>query len=457
MPLNIEMDDETFGQSQYNSGSKEAAKAGNTGFIVGSGSTTTRFNTNDFSIKTRLVGQLCNSMQGGSPEKYAWKTLTYTDTINSQLQILTKDINGNYYVIGDNVNKLTSESTPFSVYSNVGITVKTLQQLGLTQYDGSTANQVRTKLARMLKSNKNLNGLCFPLYSSPSETNLLTFGGNTISMGGKDVNSLVKNSIHFVVEKAGVITMVAATVSSKYDELPGESYNTATAAYVLPMLYQVKRYANGDIEKLIPVKYICRDNTTNDIEILSALTSSGTAPEGKTLLFNYDTMSRLTTGDNSNADKAYMDSLFYFEIPIGAGEYVLGSSGSSSAYLLYLDIGANAGKDLEETPDGGDGTGGTGTPEDSDEKGTIEGVAFAYKSGDLYVQIIKIVKDGNGKDVAIVVTFDFSLKDKSSNAHTGATAKFTGTAPTGSNAASVTTSNNNTGQFTITENDTGSG
>ena len=39
----------------------------------------------------------------------------------------------------------------------------------------------------------------------------------------------------------------------------------------------------------------------------------------------------------------YKNNLFYFEIPVNAGEYALGSvSGKTGTYLVYLDIGANA-------------------------------------------------------------------------------------------------------------------
>ena len=37
------------------------------------------------------------------------------------------------------------------------------------------------------------------------------------------------------------------------------------------------------------------------------------------------------------------NAMYYFEIPVNAGEYALGSvSGADGAYLIYLDIGATA-------------------------------------------------------------------------------------------------------------------
>ena len=477
LPLNIDLKD--FGQNQYNSASVESVLSTNTGYIVGKNSNSTK--TDTINLRNRVVGQLCNSMQGGSPVAGDWKTLLYTNTMNSQMQILTKTAKGDYVVIGDDINGLTSASTPYAVYANVGIGVQTYTQLGLTQYDSSTTNNVRNKVATMLAANQNLIGLHFPAYYPPSiatqgtaaDAGVITLD-TPVSLGGTDVNSLVQGTIQFAVQEKGVITLAAATVCSSSSYIAGEWQSkykqTPADSYLLPRLYQVERdKSSGQIIAIHVIDAICRNIETGELSYTQTLVTKTEqrdgetytymdAPDGWELVYYHPVMGRLTYADTAGINLACMQSLFYFEIPVNAGEYIFGGNqDAQSPFIVYLDIGANAGEDFEETPDGGDGTGGTGTPEDSDEKGTIEGVAFAYKSGNLYVQITKTVKDGNNQDVAIVVTFDFSLKDKSSNAHTGATAEFTGTAPTGSNAASVTTSNNNTGQFTITENDTGSG
>ena len=458
LPLNIDMS--TLSSGNYTSSSSETVHENNTGYLVGKYNQTTDMGYYSPAIISRAMGQLCNSIQGSQS---SWSSLTYTENTTTELQILTKSVNGTYYVIGDDHNGLDSTKTPYSVYNNAGISVLTYSQLNFTQYDDSTPNQVREKLETMLlESSDHIYGIQIARlapdlnvndrYSSRSGVLELS---TPVQLGETSVNSLVKGTIHFSLQTKGVITLVAATLPTHADYVTGEKNGINTVYpgnYSLPKLYKVERDpSTGKITALNVINVIAKDSDGN-----FSYHDSVEAANGKTIVFNYATMGTLTTSNNSY--KAYMESLYYFEIPVGDGEFVLGGNGNaSSAYLLYLDIGANAGEDLEENPDDGDGNGGTGTPEDSDEKGTIEGVAFAYKSGNLYVQITKTVKDGNNQDVAIVVTFDFSLKDKSSNAHTGATAKFTGTAPTGSSAASVTTSNNNTGQFTITENDTGSG
>ena len=383
LPLNI--DTAGLDQSKYTTSSVEPVLSENTGFIVGKYSVP--FRTQPLSLRNKLVGQLCNSMQGGSSSAGAWKTLQYTDAINGQLQILTKDVDGNYYVIGDNVNKLTSQSSPYTIYSNAGIGVKTYAQLGLTQYDGSTANRVRTKLGDMLKGNSSLYGLYFSS-AKPTASSVTTFSaGSEVTLGGTEVSSLVQDSVHFVVKNDGVITLVAATVATDDNYVAGEWQSnrvpvTYALSYRLPALYQVIRDDDNDddIDRLVEISVICKDNTLGTISYNDTL-QDGKAPAGKTLLYNAETMGRLTTYGTEQRDLACMQSLFYFEIPVTKGEYVFGSTGVSNNYsfLLYLDIGANAGTQGST----GDGENDGNKP---DYDGEISGVYFVDSNGNPIVQ-----------------------------------------------------------------------
>ena len=402
LPLNINL--ENLNQSYYTNNAEEAL-TGNTGFIVGKKAVTGRQGNTDFSLRSRKIGQLCNSMQGGSSERGAWKTLLYTDAVDGQLQILTKDVQGNYCVIGDNVNQIDDDSDLFDVYKDAGIHVKTLKQLGLTQYDGATANRVRTKLGDMLKANSMLYGLYFPTDSMPSE-NVITTISNGVSMGEMTVNSLVQGTVHFTLQRAGVITMVAATLPYSGDYIVGELGQSARD-YYLPMLYQVVRDddEDPDIDRLVEVKYICKDDTTGSISILTSLTN-GAAPAGKTLVYNYDTMAHLTSSANGTLDKACMQSLFYYEIPIMSGEYVFGGNGYSSAesaYLIYLDIGANAGT---QGSGGEDNPGGT----TAEYTGELNGVYFVDGLGADRKPILQNVTPDEGK-TAPAVAYQIMLGD----------------------------------------------
>ena len=147
--------------------------------------------------------------------------------------------------------------------------------------------------------------------------------------------------------------------------------------------------------------------------------------------------------------KAYTHSLFYFEIPVKAGEYALGGATSNQVYLLYLDIGGNAGSS------GGSGEGGSGGTEPPPQPtGEISGIAFAYQNGTTYT---KITHDGTN-----VVTYKISgPKDSDGNpvkTHSGAAITFT---PSNASNMEVAFSNSDTtGQFAVSKNDppnTGSG
>lgn len=54
--------------------------------------------------------------------------------------------------------------------------------------------------------------------------------------------------------------------------------------------------------------------------------------------------------DNQNNSTLKSKSAYYFEIPVNAGEYALGSvEGGNGAYLMYLDIGTNSGLNADVT------------------------------------------------------------------------------------------------------------
>ena len=405
LPLNIDLD--KLSQSNYTSSSTEHVLSTNTGYIVGKYKVAA--SSQPLSVSGRLVGQLCNSMQGGSASTGAWKNLQYTDAVDNNLQILTIGTDGNVYVIGDTYNGLTSTDAPFAVYQNQGITVQRYDSeiLHLTQYADSTANQVRRKLGVLLKQPGMMYGLRFST-QPPNLTTGVTDDkagvlnlGTAVTLGSKSVNSLVQDSIHFALDGNGVITIVLGTISTNFNAIVGEKSGIQTiypASYMMPMLYQVERDSDGDIVNLLAIRTICRDNTTGAISYNDTITN-GQAPSGKTLLYSFDIMGRLVNSSSSvdGEDAAYMQSLFYFELPVSQGEYVLGGNGTASNFILYLDIGANAG-----------GSGGTTTPGPTvNPTGYINGVYFMDSAGNPITQQVSNEKE----TVTTAVAFEVKLKD----------------------------------------------
>ena len=102
-------------------------------------------------------------------------------------------------------------------------------------------------------------------------------------------------------------------------------------------LYEIKRYA---------------DNASNikELKKIKNIYSTGNAKDDYVYEYDDGTTSGDITGLNTIFKTAWIEKntvtgnvAYYFEIPVNAGEYALGSvSGANGAYLIYLDIGANA-------------------------------------------------------------------------------------------------------------------
>lgn len=108
-------------------------------------------------------------------------------------------------------------------------------------------------------------------------------------------------------------------------------------------LYQIHRDPGNEnnIKSLEKITKIyepkkSKDDYVYEYEDEDGETSSSASTDGLSVVFDVkkwiEKQSKLTN-----------DALYYFEIPVNAGEYALGSvSGANGAYLIYLDIGANA-------------------------------------------------------------------------------------------------------------------
>lgn len=100
-------------------------------------------------------------------------------------------------------------------------------------------------------------------------------------------------------------------------------------------------YLYDDGTYSVPFKYTNGVKTQLDGSAYTLYSTQGTCPSGYTLAF--DTFR--ITNRSSNAFSLTSNAAYYFEIPMNEGEYCLGSvSGRNGAYLMYLDIAANASK-----------------------------------------------------------------------------------------------------------------
>lgn len=107
-------------------------------------------------------------------------------------------------------------------------------------------------------------------------------------------------------------------------------YKYSDDSYSIPFKYQV---VNG-----IKTKVKLDGSTYNEYDRISLDTNT---PSGYSLKFNTEWIKGHK--DSQGVSTLTHNAAYYFEIPMNDGEYCLGSvPGHNGAYLMYLDIGANA-------------------------------------------------------------------------------------------------------------------
>lgn len=397
LPLNIETSNVT---QEYYTAKKAEVLLNNTGYIVGNGNAK-GMNDPTTQLWTVPVGKLYYALKGYTTNSSNLNNYTSVTYDNTKLQILTIDVNGNYHVIGDTYNGLTAGSSHYYSNSNVGtaynatVTPWDDEDLGFTQY--LTGAKVRDKITDLLKGGR---VSALKLGSVPTTTNVLSV---SVNLGSTPVNSLVKGTIHFSLDRAGVITMGLATISGTTMSAP---YTIVSAN--MPTLYRVTRDAQTkNITNLQAIETIhTKDGlyAYNGFYEKSA-TEKVAIDNTWTPVYDYDMMGYLSIKRDGSGTfiNQYTNSLFYFEIPVGPGEYVFGCQKGQSiavdptALILFMDIGANAG-----------GSNGTTTPgTTANPTGYINGVYFMDSDGKPITQQVSNEKE----TVTTAVAFEVKLKD----------------------------------------------
>lgn len=110
--------------------------------------------------------------------------------------------------------------------------------------------------------------------------------------------------------------------------------NEPTYSYVYKLVDE-----DGTIEYTKAFEYI---TTELGERITVDLDYDGNLPEDyEAVFYSYQIENKTNTG--AQGSFSHSNALYYFEVPVNAGEYALGSvDGGTGAYLLYLDIGANS-------------------------------------------------------------------------------------------------------------------
>lgn len=333
--------------SVYQNATSEVISNNNTGYLV-SYST----HRGDSWIRSGIRTFSESSYYSGIPDSFIGDTtdMTYDDEHKKQFALYTIQGNTTYCII-DDVNKDNYSA------SN---TTKTYSDLGLVKY-----KNVRDNFDKTMNGAKVYHGFHFMNHLPNDITTNLTSYISTQSayiLGTTyDNYEFIKGGLNFTVEKDGYITAIV-----------GAGYASKGQAHSLFDLYKAERDENQKVTSLTRIKQVYTDSQGN---------VAFNAKPSNDYSLNIDIKSLASTSKKLDKNAAY-----YFEIPVTAGDYVIGvasDSGENNAYFMYLDIGANG-----------------GSGEESDKIGALKNVDFYYYENG---QLVKVTSDNQTK-----IIFDIS-------------------------------------------------
>lgn len=353
--MNYEGDDVTyFPLSTVDNTSDFRPDKANTGYIV-SGTQIDKDDTNIDSANSivrfsNLFGLERWSMGG---------TRTYPKSLSDDFNLTTGVFNA-IYTIKKNGNNLVRSENIANDYANY---VK--------------LKDAKATLGNVLKTANNLDKKAYGVHfmdAAISMDALMT--ADYVKVNGKEYQDyqLPVNSIDFNLKEFGYINFMAGTYYRNSSTDRNDSFFA---------IYQVERLESSPtlINRILEIKNVYQHNSKNKTysyvyELTDGNSTFYTKPykvistsEGEKKEWLYDTMSDWSAnqyvnalpqnylkvfdtdvikknninGTNETNDFDYHP--FYFEIPMNDGEFCLGSvAGATGAYLMYLDIAANAAK-----------------------------------------------------------------------------------------------------------------
>lgn len=318
----------------------------NTGYIV-SGVANKNYSGNNYGMTVRTASYearfIANAMgdttytsesinSGTANGKTNGAAVTFPSYNKSKLEILTNSSTtygaNNYCYIKDEMTGYNQNHTVNYSYTKSDSTTPTA--LKLTKYNDS-----RESLDEILSGQSFIHGLHF-VGSSVTYNNYVTRSNLKILGTTKDNYKLPKNAIDFNLLETGKINFFAGSYYSR---------GTPTTSSV---------YAS-DSDNFFSLYHIVRSNndlTSTSIKKISVIFENTDTSLDTKYVYQYsDNSNSSGTKGNRLFDMAYLENcpvdnaLYYFEIPVDAGEYALGAANSNTSsyggYLMYLDIGTS--------------------------------------------------------------------------------------------------------------------
>lgn len=312
LPLNIS---NTIDLSFYKSKKPEEISATNTGYLVGGGSTWSN-------STTRLRNQQTGSNIGkGIYKSFGSFSNNREDVFGgSNFSLFYYDSKvGKHYRLRDEENKTTKFTSTLDNEAD-----KNVQDLNLHGYKSVKSNFLKTLDevtgdTLLAKSNVNVPGLLLRYQSK------LERGECKSTINGKtyDAYQFYKGGINFTLKKDGRVSFIVGV------------YNTTNPSYFAE-LYSLSRDQTGSINtgETKKITGVSENNGTIGYRYSSSVDSDY---DSSKLVFDINALNSAAQLQNYGA--------YFIEIPLRAGDYFLKSleNTNDAPYILYLDIGANAG------------------------------------------------------------------------------------------------------------------
>lgn len=329
--------------NEYSSKQSEIMTLNNTGYIVGGGA----YSDGNMGFIRSRIQPIANGIYGGIYRSLGYNKASYPDAVynKSAFEMLTIGTDGKTYRILDDVK--TSTTTALSDYIDGGSVRFDASPLNFKEYEVVRNNFDKTMenanvvhgfhfMNRLPKGNAGVNVVSSPDAEVLERDGVLidkkyytTGEVPTLYSSAEHVQSkyqFVKGGLNFTLRKSGYITAILGTF-----------YHPSTKESLFD-LYEVVR-TNGKIDSLVKIDNVYKDDETGTISYDPSDTTR------KTKVFSFSSLTKEKILDKGAA--------YYFEIPVIAGDYVIGAANDSTsynAYLMYLDIGANASGDTTEKP-----------------------------------------------------------------------------------------------------------
>lgn len=277
-----------------------------------------------------------------------WKTMSFYQTYTSEYSAILNTNTG--YLVGSGSDyKSTIRSKPQPLdsisksyvknengYKGENLSLSTIDTtIGTSTIPAEPQNfqkldRVKTNFDNSMSGMASLHGFHFINYIDEKSPDMLTLDNNfKAKISNADCPStyqFVKGGLNFTVSKPGYIT----TITGAY--FNGMDYES------LFELFKVERNSAGEIISVKRIRKIYK-NGEGEIEYSYDGSNLGSNYE---LVFNFDNVS----GTDGNNGFLRAKTAYYFELPVLPGDYVIGKAigmNDRHAYLMYLDIGANAG------------------------------------------------------------------------------------------------------------------